>query len=98
MSIYGSPDRSLQCLIPWTRCTGRKRDTGSPAGFDTDAFGQGWGGFNAATRCMSAEAGSIRSGTLLAATPGPAATASGRARFGERQARLGLHQIDKLAY
>ena len=29
---------------------------------------------------------------------GPAATASGSARFGERQARLGLHQIDKLAY
>ena len=47
---------------------------------------------------MSAEAGSIRSGPVLAAAPGPAATASGSARFGERQARLGLHQIDELAY
>jgi len=47
---------------------------------------------------MPAEAGSIRSGPLLAAAPGPAATASGSARFGERQARLGLHQIDELAY
>jgi len=98
MSIYRSPDRSLQCLIPWTRCTGRKRDTGSPARFDHDAFGQGCGRFHAATRCMSAEAGSIRSGTSLAAAPGTAATASGRARFGERQACLGLHQVDKLAY
>ena len=98
MSIHRSPDRSLQCLIPWTRCTGRKRDTGSPARFGHDAFGQGCGRFHAATQCMSAEAGSIRSGPLLAAAPGPAATASGSARFGERQARLGLHQIDELAY
>ena len=77
---------------------GRKPDTDSPARFDHDAFGQGCGRFHAATRCMFAEAGSIRSGTSLAAAPGPAATASGRAGFGERQARLGLHQIDKLAY
>ena len=47
---------------------------------------------------MSAEAGSIRSCPLLAATLGPAATPSGRAGFEERQARLGLHQIDELAY
>ena len=75
-----------------------QRDTGSPARFDHDAFGQGYGRFHAATRCMSAEAGSIRSGPLLAAAPGPASTASGSARLGERQARLGLHQIDELAY
>ena len=37
-------------------------------------------------------------GPLLAAAPGPAAMASGSARFAERQARLGLHQIDELAY
>jgi hypothetical protein len=85
-----SPDLSPQCLVPWTRCTGRKRDTGSPGRFDHDAFGQGCGRFRAATRCMSAEAGSIRSGPLLAAAPGRAATASDSARFGERQARLGL--------
>ena len=47
---------------------------------------------------MSAEAGSIRNGPVLAVAPGPAATASGSARLGERHARLGLHQIDELAY
>ena len=47
---------------------------------------------------MSAEAGSIRSCPLLAATLGPAATPSGRAGFEERQARFGLHEIDELAY
>jgi hypothetical protein len=47
---------------------------------------------------MSAEAGSICSGPLHAAAPDPAAKASGSARFGERQARLGLHQIEELAY
>ena len=83
---------------PESTDSGRKRDTGSPATFDHDAFGQGCGRFHAASRCMSAEAGSIRSGPLLAAAPGPAAMAPGSARFGERQARLGLHQIDELAY
>jgi hypothetical protein len=98
MLVDRLPDRSPRCLVLWTRCTGRKRDTGSPTKFDHDAFGQGCGRFRAATRCMSAEAGSIRSGPLLGAAHGPAATASGSARFGERQARLGLHKIDELAY
>jgi hypothetical protein len=40
----------------------------------------------------------IPSDLLLAPTLGPAATPSGSARFEERQARLGLHEIDELAY
>ena len=47
---------------------------------------------------MSAEAGSIRSDPLLAATLDPAVTPSGSARFEKRQTRLGLHEIDELAY
>src|SRR5208282_3023387 len=98
MSFHRSPDRSPQCLGPWTRCTGRKRDTGFPARFDHGAFVQRCGRFRAATPCTFPEAGSIRSDPLLVATLGPAAAPSGSARFEERQARLGLHEIDELAY
>jgi len=63
----------------WDRALLRIRQRG----LTTMLLGKDGGRFHAATRCMSAEAGSIRSGPLLAAAPGPAATASGGARFGE---------------